>query len=67
MKPFLGSFVCLGAFVTDSEKFRLLGPNDPQKDFPVDLTAEILMKPWIYRYCYIWMTLFFIQQKSYFA
>lgn len=67
LKPFLGSLFCLGAFVIGNGMFPLLDPNDPQNNLPVVVTEEFLMKPWIHRYCYTWVALFFIRQKYYFA
>mmetsp|Transcript_36085 Transcript_36085/g.44163 ORF Transcript_36085/g.44163 Transcript_36085/m.44163 type:complete len:502 (+) Transcript_36085:148-1653(+) len=67
LKPFLLSFVCLGLFVAGNGAFPILDPSDPQNSTPVVLTEEMLSRPWIKRYLYAWVSLFFIRQKYYFA
>jgi len=67
LKPFLCSLFCLGAFVVGNGMFPLLDPTDPQNNLPVVVTEEFLKKPWIHRYAYTWLSLFFIRQKYYFA
>lgn len=67
LKPFLVSLVCMGAFVVGSGKFPLLDPSDPQTFTPVILTDTFLDKPWVNRYAYQWLALFFVRQKYYFA
>jgi hypothetical protein len=67
LKPFLLSLVCMGAFVVGNGKFPLLDPTDPQNFTPVVITAEFLKKPWVSRFAYSWVALFFIRMKYYFA
>jgi len=67
LKPFLSSIICMGMFVVGNGMFPLLDPTDPQKGTPAILTEEFLAKPWMYRYAYTWVALFFIRQKYYFA
>mmetsp|Transcript_160 Transcript_160/g.162 ORF Transcript_160/g.162 Transcript_160/m.162 type:complete len:500 (-) Transcript_160:49-1548(-) len=67
LKPFIVSLICLGSFVVGSGKFPLLDPVDPQNSLPVVITEEFLKKPWIKRYLYSWVALFFIRHKYYFA
>jgi hypothetical protein len=67
LKPFLLSLMCMGAFVVGTGKFPLLDPTDPQNFTPVVITAEFLTKPWVYRFAYSWVALFFIRMKYYFA
>lgn len=65
--PFVVSLVCLGAFVVGNGMFPLLDPTDPQNNTPVVITEEFLAKPWLNRYAYTWIALFFIRMKYYFA
>lgn len=65
--PFLKSLVNMGIFVVLGGMFPILDPADPQKNTPILLTAEFLEKPWIYRYAYMWIGLFAIREKYYFA
>eukprot|EP00557_Chaetoceros_sp_GSL56_P005583 CAMPEP_0176495676 /NCGR_PEP_ID=MMETSP0200_2-20121128/10787_1 /TAXON_ID=947934 /ORGANISM="Chaetoceros sp., Strain GSL56" /LENGTH=500 /DNA_ID=CAMNT_0017893577 /DNA_START=132 /DNA_END=1634 /DNA_ORIENTATION=+ len=67
LKPFLLSLICLVAFVVGNAKFPLLDPTDPQNFTPVIITEEFLKKPWVNRYAYSWVALFFIRMKYYFA
>lgn len=67
LKCLLTSIICLGLYVVGSAKFPLLDPADPQNATPVIITEEFLAKPWIYRYFYMWVALFFIRQRYYFA
>lgn len=67
LKAFLISLVCLGTFVVGNGTFPILDVSDPQNSIPVVLTEEMLSRPWIQRYCYSWIALFFIRQKYYFA
>jgi hypothetical protein len=67
MGPFVISLICLGMFVVGNGMFPLLDPTDPQNALPVVITAEFLQKPWLHRYAYCWVSLFFIRMKYYFA
>jgi len=67
LKPFLTSIVCLGMFSVGNGMYPLLDPDDPQGNSPVVITDEFLAKPWLHRYLYTWVALFFIRQKYYFA
>mmetsp|Transcript_21124 Transcript_21124/g.60569 ORF Transcript_21124/g.60569 Transcript_21124/m.60569 type:complete len:503 (+) Transcript_21124:97-1605(+) len=67
LRAFLVSIITMGLFVVGTGKFPLLDPSDPQNATPVVLTAEFLARPWIQRYLYQWVALFFIRQKYYFA
>ena len=67
MKPFIASVICLGLFVVGNGMFPLLDPTDPQYGTPVVVTAEFMQKPWVQRYAYSWVSLFFIRMKYYFA
>ncbi len=67
LKPFLVSLICLGMFVVGNGMFPLLDPTDPQHNTPVLLSVEMLKKPWVQRYAYSWVSLFFIRMKYYFA
>jgi hypothetical protein len=67
LQPFL---VCLGAlatFVVLGPYFPLHDPNDPQHATPTILTATFLQQAWYYRYAYMWVGLFIVRQKYYFA
>lgn len=67
LRALLVSIVTMGLFVVGTGKFPLLDPSDPQNATPVVLTEEFLARPWIRRYLYQWVALFFIRQKYYFA
>jgi hypothetical protein len=67
LKPFLTCLVCLGVFVVGGSHFPLFDTVDPQKNDPPMLTPEFMAKPWIWRYCYMWISLFILRQKYYFA
>ncbi len=67
LKPFVVSLICLGLFVVGNGMFPLLDPTDPQNNLPVVITPEFLEKPWVNRYLYSWVALFFIRMKYYFA
>jgi hypothetical protein len=67
LKPFIISLICLGTFVVGNGKFPLLDPTDPQRNDPVLITEEFLKQPWVHRYAYSWVALFFIRMKYYFA
>jgi len=67
LKPFVISLICMAMFVVGNGMYPLLDPDDPQKNTPVVLTDEFLAKPWLNRYLYTWVSLFFIRQKYYFA
>lgn len=65
--PFLKSLVNMIVFVVLGGMFPLLDTVDPQKNTPVVVTPEFLEKPWIYRYAYLWIGLFAVREKYYFA
>jgi hypothetical protein len=67
LKPFLISLVCLAIFVVGTGNFPLLDPTNPQTATPVLLTDAILSLPWWRRYGYMWLSLFFVREKYYFA
>jgi hypothetical protein len=67
LKPFLLSLVCMVLFVVGNGKFPLLDPTDPQNFTPVVISEEFLKKPWVQRYAYCWVSLFFVRMKYYFA
>ena len=67
LKPLLVSLFCMGAFVIGGGMFPLMDPEDPQKNTPVTHTEEFLANPWVYRYAYMWVGLFFTRFKYYFA
>lgn len=67
IRPLLTSLVCMVLFVVGNGMFPVLDPTDPQHNTPVLITEEFLKKPWIHRYAYMWISLFFIRQKYYFA
>jgi len=67
LKPFLTSIICMGVFVVGNGMFPLLDPNDPQNATAVLVKEEFLQKPWLHRYAYQWISLFFVRQKYYFA
>jgi len=54
-------------FVVLGGMFPLFDPEDPQKNLPVVVTEEFLANPWPYRYGYLWLSLFAVRQKYYFA
>lgn len=65
--PFLKSLVCMVVFVVLGGMFPILDTVNPQTNTPVLVTQEFLEKPWIYRYAYMWMGLFAVREKYYFA
>lgn len=65
--PFVKSLVSLGLFVVMGGMFPLLDPVDPQNGTPVLVQPEFLEKSWIYRYAYMWIALFAVREKYYFA
>jgi len=65
--PFLKSLVCMGLFVVMGGMFPLLDPIDPQGNPPVLVQEYFLEKPWLYRYAYMWIALFAVREKYYFA
>jgi MBOAT, membrane-bound O-acyltransferase family len=65
--PFIKSMVCMGLYVVVGGMFPLLDPVDPQKNTPVVVTAEFLKNSWFYRYAYMWIGLFGVRCKYYFA
>lgn len=65
--PFVKSLVCLGVFVVMGGMFPLLDPIDPQKNTPVVVQPEFLENTWLYRYAYMWIGLFAVREKYYFA
>ena len=67
IRPLLASLANLAIFVVVGAKFPLLDTEDPQNNTPIILTAEFLKKPWFYRYVYMWVGLFVVRQKYYFA
>lgn len=67
LKPLLLSLVCMVLFVVGNGKFPLLDPTDPQNFTPVVISEEFLKKPWVQRYAYCWVSLFFVRMKYYFA
>lgn len=67
LKAFFISLLCLVTFVVGNGKFPLLDPNDPQVNLPMVLKPEFLTNPWLKRYLYAWVSLFFVRQKYYFA
>lgn len=67
LKPFLASLVHMVLFVVLNGMFPLLDPVDPQKNTPALLKPDFLEQPWIQRYAYMWIALFAVRQKYYFA
>jgi len=67
LRPLSVSLLCMGLFVVLGGMFPLLDPADPQKNTPPFITAEMLAKPWPVRYGYMWISLFAVRQKYYFA
>jgi hypothetical protein len=67
LRPFLTSLCCLGLYVFGSAKFPLLDPSNPQKNDPFILSPEFLARPWVQRYLHMWIGMFFVRQKYYFA
>lgn len=67
LKALVISIICMGLFVVGSAKYPLLDPTDPQNTTPVVITETFLEKPWLQRYAYCWISLFFIRCKYYFA
>ena len=65
--PLLQSIFILVLFVVGTAQFPLLNPVNPQTDTPYLLSDEYLAMPWIKRYGYMWLALFFVRQKYYFA
>jgi len=65
--PLLQSILHLGIFVVVGSKFPVLDPDDPQRNIPAFLSEKILAQPWVMRYGYCWLGLFFSRQKYYFA
>lgn len=64
LKPFLVSLICMAMFVVGGAKFPILDPSDPQHNSPPWVKAHL---PFLKRYCYQWVALFFCRQKYYFA
>lgn len=67
LKPFLISLICMGLFVVGGGMFPLLDPNDPQNATPAIISEEMLKKSFFGRFAYIYLALFFVRQKYYFA
>lgn len=67
VRPFLNCLLCLGLFIFLGAHFPMLDPKDPQNATPVVITEEFLKKAWYFRYAYMWMGLFVVRQKYYFA
>lgn len=65
--PFARSLLCMGLFVIMGGMFPLLDPVDPQNNPPVLVQEEFMMNPWWYRYAYMWIALFSVREKYYFA
>lgn len=65
--PFAKSIVCMVIFVVLGGMFPILDPADPQGNTPILITDEFLEKPWINRYVYMWIGLFAVREKYYFA
>ena len=65
--PFIKSIVCMALFVVLGGTFPILDPIDPQGNRPVLVQPDFLKNPWIYRYAYMWIGLFAVRQKYYFA
>jgi len=62
--PLTISLFCMVLFVVGNGAFPIMDPIDPQNNDPVWIKAHL---PWIQRYGYQWIALFFIRQKYYFA
>jgi len=60
LKPLIVSLICMVLFVVGSSKFPIMNPDDPQHNAPVWLLAG---EPWLRRYMYQWVALFFVRQK----
>lgn len=67
LRPFVESLIYMAVFVVGGGKFPILDPIDPQKNLPVVISQKNLSQPWIERYAYNWISLFFIRFKFYFA
>ena len=65
--PLAKSLLCLGVFVVMGGMFPLLDPEDPQNNPPVLVQEAFLQNSWFYRYAYMWVGLFAIREKYYFA
>lgn len=67
LKPFVISVICMGLFVVGGGMFPLLDAADPQKNTPAILTDAFLALPWMERFLKMWLGLFFLRFKYYFA
>lgn len=65
--PFIKSMLCIGLYVVVGGMFPLLDPVDPQKNTPIVVQDEFLKNSWFYRYAYMWIGLFGVRCKYYFA
>jgi len=65
--PLFQSLIILAIFVIGNGKFPLLDPVHPQTQTPYILTEPFLAMPFLQRYAYMWIGLFFIRHKYYFA
>jgi len=65
--PFLKCLMNLVIFVVVGGMFPLLDTVDPKVNTPILLSVDFLAKPWIYRYAYMWVGLFAVRQKYYYA
>jgi len=65
--PLFQSLIILVIFVIGNGKFPLLDPVNPQTQTPYILSETFLAMPFIKRYAYMWIGLFFIRHKYYFA
>jgi MBOAT, membrane-bound O-acyltransferase family len=65
--PLITSLANLAVFVLLGAYFPILDPDDSQKNVPVILRPSFLQQAWIYRYLYVWVGLFVVRQKYYFA
>jgi len=67
LRPFLTSLLNLAIFVVGTGFVPLLDPANPQAALPVLMTDTVLSMPWWKRYGYMWLALFFVREKYYFA
>lgn len=67
LRPFLMSLLCLGQFIVGNNYFPLLDPADTKRNTPLIIQTTFLAKPWYYRYMYMWIGLYVVRQKYYFA
>lgn len=67
LRPLLTCLVSLGLFVVLGATYPLLDPVDPKNNTPVLVRPDFLKKSWFYRYTYMWVSLFVVRQKYFFA